>query len=398
MSYLSFNGKKYDFNNTGYKIHLPVVPNSRDPLTREIANYLDQKFGLTTCFDDQYEATFYKVGCGGELEDGKGITIYGRSGSKTEMKELSEEIEKKFGKELAKTIKKYNIKPSNPLQLTASITGRFAAYGHSYENDKKIFDRNYSFRDNKSGALPLKEFTTIFGDKKTCPASLKVLKSLSDIDQKFFHGECTMYAVDTFGELFTGKIEAGKIPQPILDGLPDEYRAIKNLTDKNIIDRINKGTTNIVAAMLKDLAINPKSKIRNASWLTSLDAKVIDDAMQLFAKYDPEAFKILEQKLPDLVEKSPTLVVLKKTPTLTKIKNVDNFSDGIAKMFDSKTKLSKLGKVGLCIAGVTMLTTSAISVFNQDKKNILFAEMGKTCSESSLYPKTILTNSKYLTI
>ena len=47
MGYLSFNEKKYDFYNTGYKIHLPVVPNSRDLLTREIANYLDQKLSFS---------------------------------------------------------------------------------------------------------------------------------------------------------------------------------------------------------------------------------------------------------------------------------------------------------------------------------------------------------------
>ena len=48
------NNLHYDFYNTGYKIHLPVVPDANDPLTRKIVDYLDQKFGLQTNNNTQY--------------------------------------------------------------------------------------------------------------------------------------------------------------------------------------------------------------------------------------------------------------------------------------------------------------------------------------------------------
>ena len=103
------NNLHYDFHNTGYKIHIPCVDSTEDPLTRRIADFLDQKFGLKTNNAKQYQAGFYKVGSGGETLDGKGITLYGRTQSMQEMQELAQEIEQKFGKELADNVKKYNI-------------------------------------------------------------------------------------------------------------------------------------------------------------------------------------------------------------------------------------------------------------------------------------------------
>ena len=41
------NNLHYDFENTGYKIHLPVVPDVNDPLTKKIAAYLDNLYGTT---------------------------------------------------------------------------------------------------------------------------------------------------------------------------------------------------------------------------------------------------------------------------------------------------------------------------------------------------------------
>lgn len=41
------NNLHYDFENTGYKLHLPVVPDTNDPLTKKIAAYLDNLYGTT---------------------------------------------------------------------------------------------------------------------------------------------------------------------------------------------------------------------------------------------------------------------------------------------------------------------------------------------------------------
>lgn len=323
------NNLNYDFVNTGYKIHLPVVPDSNDPLTRKIVDYLDQKFGLQANNNSQYQTGYYKVGSGGELEGGKGITLYGRTGTMQEMQELAQELEQKFGKELADNVKKYNINFEDPLKLSNSVQARFAVYGHKNTNINSFagqlpdsymhrpFSHNYCM-GNPSGALPRTFFTTQDGTVK----QFSSLKKLSAIEKKFLHGDSTLYAIDNFGELFTGKIENGKVPQFIMDGLPKEYLQHYNLTEKDIITRINKGTKQIVANMLEDAVNNPNSKILqgNPPWLATLDTQVIDEAKQLLAQYEPQTVQKLEQMLPQLEQKCPALSVLKQTTPFAKMK------------------------------------------------------------------------------
>lgn len=324
------NNLHYDFVNTGYKIHLPVVADSNDPLTRKIADYLDQKFGLQTNTNAQYQAKYYKIGCGGELEGGKGITLYGRTGSMQEMQELAKEIEQKFGQELADNVKKYNINFEDPIKLSNSVQARFAAYHHTNANVNSFtnlalpgsylnrpFSHNYCM-GNPSGALPRTFFTTQNGTVK----QFSRLKNLSAIEKKFLHGDSTLYAIDNFGELFTGKIENGKVPQFIMDGLPKEYLQHYNITEKDIITRINKGTRQIVANMLEDAINNPNSKILqgNPPWLATLDTKVIDEAKQLLAQYEPQTVQKLEQMLPQLEKQCPALAVLKQTTPFSQMK------------------------------------------------------------------------------
>lgn len=150
--------------------------------------------------------------------------------------------------------------------------------------------------------------------------------------------------------------------------------------------------------MLKDVAVNPKSKILSEPWLAKLNTEVIDDAIQYLAKCEPDSFQILEQKMPELVKKCPSLSVLEKTPTLSKVRKVGDFSDKIAKMFNSKTKLSNFGKIGLCITGVAMLSAGAVSIFNQDKKEVLSAKNNELSQKTGIYTKPLLTNSSCLTI
>lgn len=318
------NNLHYDFVNTGYKIHLPVVPDVNNPLTRKITDYLDQKFGLQTNNNTQYKTAYYKVGSGGELEGGKGITLYGRTQSMHEMQELAQEIEEKFGKELADNVKKYNITFEDPLKLSNSVQARFAVYHHGYKIPNTIggYDLQETLQvycnGNPSGAIPTRVCTTIDGAKH----GFNRLKGLSDIDKKFWYGDSTMYAIDNFGELFTGKIENGKVPQFIMDGLPKEYLQHYNLTEKDIILRINKGTKQIVANMIEDVVNDPNSKILkgNPPWIATLDTQVIDEAKQLLAQYEPQTVQKLEQMLPQLEQKCPALSVLKQTTPFAQMK------------------------------------------------------------------------------
>lgn len=88
---------------------MPVLEDSNDPLTRKIADFLDQKFGLSTNHNSTYGNQCYKVGIGGCRKDSSGMTIYGKTSSLDEMKALADEIETKFGKELQANIKRYNL-------------------------------------------------------------------------------------------------------------------------------------------------------------------------------------------------------------------------------------------------------------------------------------------------
>lgn len=98
-----------------------------------------------------------------------------------------------------------------------------------------------------------------------------------------------METIDHYGELFTGKIENGKVPKFVMDGLPKEYLQHYNLTEKDIVKRINKGTTLFVANMPEDMVNTPNSQaFRKAPWLATLDVTVIDEAIQLLAQYEPQ--------------------------------------------------------------------------------------------------------------
>lgn len=329
------NNLKYDFHNTGYKIHLPVVPDVNDPLTKKIAAYLDNLYGTTEADRHGFKdmgggrqgcySRYFKIGnCSDALEDGKGITIYGKTSTADEMEALARDIEARFGNELSKNISTYSITPTClDRPITKNITTRFAGYHFGIPDPvngiQEIF-MDYNQALNPSGALTKKIFKDINGNlRELTPFELT---TLSEIDRKFVFGDSTLSMIDNFGELFTGKVENGRVPQFIMDGLPKEYLQHYNLTEKDIIARINKGTKQIVANMLEDVVNNPKSNVLqgNPPWLATLDTKVIDEAKQLLAQYEPQTVQKLEQMLPQLEQKCPALAVLKQTTPFSQMK------------------------------------------------------------------------------
>ena len=426
------NNLKYDFHNTGYKIHLPVVPDTNDPLTKQIAAYLDSIFGTTEADRHGFKnmgggmqgcySTFYKIGnCSDALEDGKGITIYGKVSTADEMEALAKDLETRFGKELAKNKTQYNIIPTCvDRPLTKNITTRFAGYHFGTPNPvdgiQTIF-MDYNNAMNPSGALTKKIFKDIKGNlHELTPFELT---TLSDIDRKFVFGDSTLAMLDNFGELFSGKIENGKVPQFIMDGLPKEYLQHYNLSEKDIIARINKGTKQIVANMLEDVVNDPKSKILSGKppWLATLDTQVIDEAKQLLAQYEPETVKKLEQMLPQLEQKCPALSVLKQTTPFAQMKltpvGTKNPVNSVPKPQNTPKpkieenvtkngwfeKLGTKGKVGLAVAGTTLTagTIYALSHYNAAKKNNeTVANASNNYSQEQVKPITYSTPNKNL--
>lgn len=417
------NNFHYDFENTGYKIHLPVVPDTNDPLTKKIAAYLDDLYGTSETdrfgFKDMgggrqgCYSKYFKIGnCSDALEDGKGITIYGKTSTMNEMEALAKDIEARFGKELSNNISVHNIIPTClDRPITKNITTRFAGYHFGISdpiNGKQKVFMDYNHAMNPSGALTKKVFKDIKGDfYELAPFHLK---TLSDIDKKFVFGDSTLAMIDNFGELFTGKVENGRVPQFVMDGLPKEYLQHYNLSEQDVIKRINNGTRQIVANMLEDVVNNPKSKILagNPPWFTTLEVQVIDEAKQLLAQYEPQTVQKLEQLLPQLEQKCAALSVLKQTTPFAQIKlqppvkpiegnpvnphapNKNGSQNPVNPNQKPQTtskpnanvgknspkagwfeKLGKKEKIGLAVAGTSLVvgTIYALSHYNSTKKN-----------------------------
>ena len=145
-----------------------------------------------------------------------------------------------------------------------------------------------------------------------------------------------------------------------------------NLTEKNIIARIDKGTRHIVAVMLKDAVVNPNSIILEGKppWLATLDTKVLDEAKQLLGQTEPETLRKLEQTLPQLTKKCPALAVLEKAKAIpkTQVAKELDFADSVRKLFKNPT----VCKTGLCVVGAVALAGVATSIFAQsDNKELL---------------------------
>lgn len=194
------------------------------------------------------------------MKYGETFSVYGRTGTLEEIQQLAREIEEKFGKELAQCIKDNNVMfESETKKITDNIVSRFAVYGYGFKDKKGELHRLFtecSSLPNPSGAVI--KYLTIDSSGKPCDylhshASGIDLSRLSDIDKKFLFGDCTMSNIDNFGELFTGRIKDGRVPQFIMDGLPKEYLQKYNITEADVLARIQKGNVNITSLMLQDI-------------------------------------------------------------------------------------------------------------------------------------------------
>ena len=332
----------FDALNTGYKLHIPAVEDPNDPLTRKIIEFLDQKFNITPQLkydrnhnivpqdSKQYNTPCYKLGYSDGIKCGETFSVYGRTGTIEEMQSLAKELEAKFGKELAQCIKDNDVKfPKESKRISDNIVTRFAVYRYGYwENDalQEIFTQRSSL-PNPSGATI--KYLTYDSVGKPCNylrshGGYIDMSRLSDIDKKFLFGDCTMANIDHFGELFTGHIKDGKVPQFIMDGLPKEYLQKYNLSEADILTRIQKGNVNLTSLMLRDIARNgaDSNLLRQGARpiFTNFPFETINEAKELLAQYDNEAVKQLEKQLPQLKISHPVLGILEKTTPLNAIK------------------------------------------------------------------------------
>ena len=402
------NNTNYDFHNTGYKLHLPVVPDASNPLTKEIVDFLDTKFGQTkadyfnpTTNGAEYYTPGYKVGrCSDALEDGKGMTIYGRQGNMDEMNALAQEIEKKFGTRLEQNIKKHNIIVTTAdMPLTRNVSFRFAASRHGVpiytaqgvKNGIEETFLGYNQTGCKSGALTKRLVTDVNGVKKVISSSaiMSISKGQDPLLKAFVEGDSTLQMIDSFGELYTGKIQNGKMPQFVMDGFTPEYlQKYPNLV-KELPTRVQKGTETIVANMLEGVVKEGgKSALfrKGATpWFTKLEPETIDNAKKLLASYDPQIVQDLEDLSPQLTKNHPSLAVLNNTTPLSKMAGIDTSKiiagqihrQAVVKVPvtpnpSSTTNAIEEGmsktKIGLIAAGVALVAASLYILCKNDKK------------------------------
>lgn len=376
---------KYDAFNTGYKLHIPVVQDQNNPLTSKIIAFLDEKFGLTTQSRyelhskepvlqgaNQYCTPAYKFGYSDGLKAGETLSIYGKTGTIEELKEVATDIEAKFGKELAQCIKDNGVVFNDTgTRISDNLVQRFAVYDYGYFDDKHCLQRLFTERSNignPSGAVI--KYLTTDSTGKTCSyihshGGPIDLSRLSEIDKKFLYGDCTMSNIDNFGELFTGRINNGKVPQFIMDGLPTEYLKKYNLSEADILARIQKGNVNITALMLRDISQNGTNstllRLGAKPLFTNFPIETINEAKELLAQYDKEAVAQLEKLLPQLKQTNPTLSVLEKTKPLSmmKITPIDDLLPGMTMLRNQVQGTLNAGtNISQCMPKVTANTAN----------------------------------------
>jgi hypothetical protein len=117
----------------GWKIHLNVAVDKMDALTKEIASFLDQHPYVRQ----------YKIGRGGEEDDGKGMTIY--IGSWDRMVVVAHALQERFGDKLP------SAKAWSNIRIIGNISARFDA--QDFPGDK------YATYSEARGLAGLKGFT-----------------------------------------------------------------------------------------------------------------------------------------------------------------------------------------------------------------------------------------------
>ncbi len=96
----------------GWKIHLNLSDDPKDPLTESVARF-------TT--DERYA---YKVGQGGEQEEGKGMTIY--IGDRDTLNEFAQKLDKAFGNQLRPAMGQVM---HDDMQIEGNVWARFEVGG-----------------------------------------------------------------------------------------------------------------------------------------------------------------------------------------------------------------------------------------------------------------------------
>lgn len=449
-----------DFNNIGWKLHIPVVNSTADPLTKEICEFLNNKFGITEPLTEtsghvnKGGFSIYKVGGGGHKCDGSGMTIYGQTHTQEEMFNLAKELDEKFGSRILQTREQFKINLRDEYKISDSVTARFVVKdeikltdytghkGFGQSTGTIAYYKKVPGITIKKGDSILKlPDTTNFAVNDIFPAWVK-----NDMMKHEYNaGQSMLECIDSFGELVTGKMKDG-IPQPVIEAFgPNFLRENPDLI-KTLPQRVQKGNENFAKIVFRYIGEGEKRKPMSGTVMNlkteigiklkhvlSMDEKTIKAALKNLSEENPKEFKYLIDNFDDLILKLPELKALKtpsfasifrlpitapktsktlswvddvyakfKTPQVTQVTKPTTLPAGnkqqclAKKILDSLN--SKGGKVGLCIAGAAVLTAGAVSIFNQNKNESLLANNRQMIKKDNLYTTSAFKNSGNLAV
>lgn len=322
-----------DWCNTGWKLHLPVQPDVNNSLTREICEFLNKKWGLDiskrvtrsgqptnarTFFQDGSDGIArYKVGECNDTTNGKGMTIYGISGTKEEIFQLADEIEKLFGTRIATSGCPIYHKE---MHITPHVSARFVDKAEILTRPKR-YDYCEHVNKNVQGI-------TIGKNYGTCVSSLDNLDTShwpsyvignKALENEFLAGDSVLETIRDYGEMFTGKIVDGKIPKFILESFSPEYLKYHPNLVQELSQVVKEGNLRYIKAMLKNIVsdrLSPISRKRlpildgnrgKIEYLTQMDKKLVEQAKKELSLENPEFLSIFNQNIEAEISNYPEL-------------------------------------------------------------------------------------------
>ena len=446
-----------DFDNIGWKLHLPVMDNASDPLTRDICNFLDEKYGIKSPTGggefrvSKNGSNVYKVGCGGSFKNSKGMTIYGITGSPDETFDLAKEIEEKFGARIKKLGTSLN---KGEYPITESVSTRFVLA------DNPTIMTDYCRHDG---------FGKLTGTLVN-PKFPSWVKGNVALENEFRAGYSMLECIDNCGEIVTGKMQNG-IPKPILEAFGPNF--LKEYPDllKTIPDRVKNGNLTFAKHVLKSLGsghiytqleldrdidllgrrvslnmlsgpeyirktqVELPSKLgkyvtdfnneARLSHVLSMDENILKQALNELKKDSPEVFDNLvkhydeisgrhfslkKPQIKSLVEtinkrsltaRPQNQIVAELASEWNSVPNTKPATSTTSKatwVDDIVAKFnSKGGKIGLCVVGAVALAGVATSIFAQSDNKELLAT-NKPSTQTNIYGNCFTMSKGNMTV
>lgn len=339
---------KYDLGNIGWKLHIPVEADFNNELTRDICDFLNQRYNVTTptgkhAFHVKNNVdgfSLYKIGSGGKSGTGKGMTIYTASHTQEEAFNLAKELETRFGDRLAKT--GFNI--ADEYSITPNVSARFVLDEGSMTN----YCTHKGFGQS-TGTLQNVSFP-------------KWVRGNPILENEFRAGYSMLECIDSCGTLMTGDLSKGtpkfiteafgqnflkeypnllqELPQRVHNGDINFAKQVLRkigkgniLTQADIDNELRRlGTQRSFGHITSDEYIKGANKIKlslgkfsskldsivKLNYVVNLNPNIISEALEQIATETPEVYNNLRTNLPSILKTYPELQPMKQVISMAK--------------------------------------------------------------------------------